>query len=109
MEKETQSSKRCERFFVSGHLPITAGAYILCGCTDDFACNYDPEATTDNGTCEYETCAGCTDPSACDYDETATIEDGSCCYDNCVTITMNDRSVTDGRVLKSLSQIWTAT
>lgn len=70
--------------------PFTAGADILCGCTDDFACNYDPDATTDNGTCEYETCAGCTDPSACDYDETATIEDGSCCYDNCVTITMND-------------------
>jgi hypothetical protein len=70
--------------------PFSAGADVVCGCMDDFACNYDPAATTENGTCEYETCAGCTDPEACDYDETATIEDGSCCYDNCVTITMSD-------------------
>ncbi|MDA1337048.1 MAG: hypothetical protein O2818_09195 [Bacteroidetes bacterium] len=70
--------------------PFSAGADVLCGCTDSFACNYDPEATTENGTCEYETCAGCTDPEACDYDPTATIEDGSCCYGTCVTITMND-------------------
>lgn len=70
--------------------PFTAGADILCGCTDSFACNYDADATTDNGTCEYVTCAGCTDPEACDYDETATIEDGSCCYGTCLTITMQD-------------------
>ena len=70
--------------------PFSAGPDILCGCTDDFACNYDPDATTENGTCEYETCAGCMDPDACDYDETATIDDGSCCYGTCVTITMED-------------------
>jgi len=70
--------------------PFTAGADILCGCTDAFACNYNADATTENGTCEYETCAGCTDAEACDYDPTATIEDGSCCYGSCVTITMND-------------------
>ena len=70
--------------------PFSAGADILCGCTDDFACNYDPDATTENGTCEYETCAGCTDAEACDYDPTATIEDGSCCYGTCLTITMED-------------------
>ena len=70
--------------------PFSAGADILCGCTDDFACNYDPEATDENGTCEYETCAGCTDVEACDYDPTATIEDGSCCYGTCLTITIED-------------------
>jgi hypothetical protein len=70
--------------------PFTAGADIVCGCMDAFACNYDEAATTENGTCEYETCAGCTDTEACDYDPTATIEDGSCCYGSCVTITMND-------------------
>jgi hypothetical protein len=70
--------------------PFSAGADVMCGCTDSFACNYDADATTENGTCEYETCAGCTDPEACDYDPTATIEDGSCCYGTCVTITMND-------------------
>ena len=70
--------------------PFSAGADILCGCTDDFACNYDMDATTDNGTCEYVTCAGCTDAEACDFDPEATIEDGSCCYNTCVTITMQD-------------------
>ena len=63
---------------------------VLCGCTDDFACNYDPNATDENGTCEYETCAGCVDETACDYDPEMTIDDGSCCYGACLTITMND-------------------
>lgn len=30
---------------------------------------------------------GCTDPAACNYDPTATTDDGSCCSDVCVTIT----------------------
>ena len=29
------------------------------GCTDATACNYDPEATTDDGTCDFGSCAGC--------------------------------------------------
>lgn len=62
----------------------------VCGCTDDFACNYDPAADSDNGTCEYETCAGCTDATACNYDPEATIEDGTCNYGVPVTIDMND-------------------
>ena len=52
---------------------------VTCGCTEPVACNYDMDATDDNGTCEYETCAGCMDETACDYDETATIE-AECCY-----------------------------
>ena len=48
------------------------------GCTDEEACNYDSEATFDNGTCNYTECAGCTDPSACNYDDEATIDDDSC-------------------------------
>jgi hypothetical protein len=62
----------------------------VCGCTDQIACNFNPAATDENGTCEYETCAGCTDSDACNYDESFTINDGSCCYDNCITLTMND-------------------
>ena len=69
--------------------PFTLGSAI-CGCTDDGACNFNPAATDDNGTCEYLTCAGCTDITACDFDPTATINDGSCCYDNCITLTMAD-------------------
>jgi hypothetical protein len=67
----------------------------ICGCTDEGACNYDMDATDDNGTCEYETCAGCTDDSACTYDPEATILDlEACCYDNCVTITPNSGTTT---------------
>ena len=63
----------------------------VCGCTDPAACNFDSDATVDNGTCEYVTCAGCTDATSCNYDPTATYDDGSyCCYDVCVTVVMTD-------------------
>ena len=64
-----------------------------CGCTDDFACNFDGVAPDwmENGTCEYVTCAGCTDPDNCFYDGPEfTIDDGSCCTENCITIQMFD-------------------
>ena len=70
------------------------------GCTDETACNYDENAVTDNGTCEYpeefydcDGCIndadgdgvcdeleieGCTNDAACNYDALATDDDGSC-------------------------------
>ena len=59
------------------------------GCMDPTACNYDPEATSDNGSCvnddvcgicggDGSSCTGCTDPSSCNYDSSATVDDGSC-------------------------------
>jgi hypothetical protein len=68
---------------------ISVGGAV-CGCTDAGACNYDPLATDEDGSCEYLTCAGCMDATSCSYDALATIEDGSCCYSNCVTVQMND-------------------
>ncbi len=50
------------------------------GCTDSGACNYDAEATDDNGTCEILTCAGCTYNEADNYDETSTRDDGTCVF-----------------------------
>ncbi|MBM72140.1 MAG: hypothetical protein CL847_05105, partial [Crocinitomicaceae bacterium] len=47
------------------------------GCTDELACNYDAEATQENGTCFYD-CYGCTDPSACNFDIEAIFDDGGC-------------------------------
>ena len=47
------------------------------GCTDPLACNYDPDATGDDGSCDFE-CIGCTDRGPCNYDATATQDDGSC-------------------------------
>lgn len=60
------------------------------GCTDSTACNYDPEATTDDGSCIYcdveicddiaPWCYGCTDPIALNYDDEAVINDSTCVY-----------------------------
>lgn len=49
------------------------------GCTDPQACNYDPAAITDNGYCHFF-CYGCTDELACNFDPDATISDFSCDY-----------------------------
>lgn len=69
---------------------ITTCAYY--GCTDDSACNYDPEAVEDDSTCAYtiddcgvcggdnSICSGCMDGAACNYDTEATIDDGSCFF-----------------------------
>jgi len=59
------------------------------GCTDPSACNYDPEALEDDGSCEAldacgicggddSSCSGCTEETACNYDPDATVDDGSC-------------------------------
>jgi len=53
---------------------------VIPGCTDPSACNYDTTATTDDGSCEYTSCAGCMDPTANNYDPNATIDDGSCTF-----------------------------
>ena len=58
------------------------------GCTDNTACNYNPAATSDDGSCEFTSCAGCTNAAACNYDATATIDDGSCILpDGCTDAT----------------------
>ncbi|MBM3447717.1 MAG: T9SS type A sorting domain-containing protein [Bacteroidetes bacterium] len=51
----------------------------IIGCTDPFACNYNPNATCANyNLCDYS-CFGCTNASAPNYDSSATVDDGSCC------------------------------
>ncbi len=45
------------------------------GCTDPLACNFDPNAAIDDGSC---TLAGCTDVNACNYNPLAACNDGSC-------------------------------
>ena len=49
------------------------------GCTFLIACNYDPTAIVEDGSCIFE-CPGCTDEAACNYDDGALQDDGSCLY-----------------------------
>jgi hypothetical protein len=82
-----------------------AGVVSLVGCTDATACNYNPNAVTDDGSCLFpgDICddgnanttndmfdtnclcsgtsvgvAGCMDITACNYNINATVNDGSC-------------------------------
>ena len=58
--------------------PPPPGVEIL-GCTDPSAKNYNPNATTDDGSCEYKpVISGCMNPEAVNYNPEATIDDGSC-------------------------------
>jgi hypothetical protein len=65
------------------YLPLEADVYCgelyIPGCTYTDACNYNENATFEDGSCDYS-CYGCTDLSATNYVATATIEDGSCAY-----------------------------
>ena len=52
------------------------------GCMIPFACNYNPEATFEDQSCDFESCLvfGCDDPEACNYDPDVDYNDGSCTY-----------------------------
>ena len=61
--------------------------FLSCvGCTIEAACNYSPSATVpDYESCEFQSCLGCTYQDAENYNASATIDDGSCTYEACVT------------------------
>lgn len=50
------------------------------GCTVEEACNYDDNATLNDGTCDFLSCLvfGCTDETACNYNEDANADNGTC-------------------------------
>ena len=52
---------------------------IETGCIYPNACNYNSEATEDDGSCEYESCIGCLDITACNYNPETIIEDNTTC------------------------------
>ena len=60
--------------------PVTIPLGPSCiGCTIPIACNYNPAALEDDGSCIFF-CPGCTDQTACNYDAGALQDDGSCFY-----------------------------
>jgi hypothetical protein len=56
---------------------------VIRGCTDEVALNFDENANSNDGTCEYEpeeTFEGCTSSSAVNFNPEALINDGSCVF-----------------------------
>jgi len=64
--------------FTTGEESVTE----IPGCTDITAFNYDPTATSDDGSCEPVT-FGCTNPEADNFNETANTDNGSCIISGC--------------------------
>ena len=52
------------------------------GCMIDLACNYNPEATINDSSCDFVSCLnfGCNDASACNFDPEVNFNDGTCVY-----------------------------
>lgn len=97
------------------------GVLIVPGCTDPSACNYNPLANQNNGTCIYPgspcddgnpnttndsigpncNCVGnlivpgCMDPTSCNYNPLATIDDGSCLYPGVLCNDNNPNTIND--------------
>ena len=55
------------------------GACDYLGCTVFTACNFDPLANLEDGSCEFLSCVGCLNSLACNYDPSAT-QPGSCIF-----------------------------
>ena len=77
------------------------------GCTDSSACNYDAQASVDDGSClqnddcgvcggDNSSCSGCTDSSACNYDAQASVDDGSCLQNDDCGVCGGDNSSCSG-------------
>ena len=92
-------SNACEATNTGGVTSWEDGPCIVIeygGCTYPQACNYDPGAGFEDGSCTFppESCswpdswaAGCTYADATNYDVSAVVDDGSCSWAPCSTCT----------------------
>ena len=71
----------------TNYLYTTVSLNPVYGCADPIACNYTPNVTCNDGSCEYASCSGCTDPLATNYDPNAIYDNAKCCYADMATIT----------------------
>ena len=88
-------SNDCEATYLGGVTSWEDGPCVVVeygGCTYPQACNYDPGAAFEDGSCTFppEACAwpsvwaaGCTYADAENYDENAVVDDGSCTWGPC--------------------------
>ena len=61
----------------------TSSSFSVSGAADSIEIE-----VTGAGGCDFESCLGCTDAAACNFDSEATQEDGSCDYCSCVSGTV---------------------
>ena len=61
---------------------VDLSVWLLPGCIDDSALNYNSEANLNDGSCIYPI-YGCMDQYACNYNPEANTEDESCLYNDC--------------------------
>ena len=74
------------------------------GCTDSCACNYNRNATMNDGSCDFSSCAGCTYPEAANYNSSSLVDDGTCEFTNdCPADLNNDGSVNTTDLLDFLA------
>ncbi|MBT3612137.1 MAG: DUF1566 domain-containing protein, partial [Flavobacteriales bacterium] len=79
----------------------SVGGCIFYGCTDPLAFNFNPTATSDNGSC-IAAVNGCTDSTAFNYNPLANTDDGSCiavalgCTDSTATNYNSSANTDDG-------------
>jgi hypothetical protein len=91
----------CLFFDVMGNICLPGG------CTMNTACNYDPGAEYNDGSCEFNSCftvnmesalgadqaiilTGCTSLNACNYNSEATSDNGTCEFASCYGLGCND-------------------
>lgn len=79
------------------------------GCTYPNACNFNSDATTDDGSCDFVSCEvfGCTYPQALNFNDLSTVDDGTCQFseatENCATDINADGVVTVADLLLLLT------
>ena len=73
-------------FFFDGPGTFVAGnASNACGCTDETANNYEPDAEYDDGSCEFNV-LGCTEIDACNFNPEANENDGPCVFEDALGV-----------------------
>ena len=77
----------------------------IIGCTYGDACNFNPSANMDDGSCEWASCEvhGCTYQGAMNFSSEATVDDGSCEFTSCASDMDGDGAVGTNDLLMFLT------